>query len=105
MNKVMPLQRIVSFNGNKYFQCLHSGVLTLKCYALPTKDGRKNGGSFADAACALAWMSKQVDDKKMTEKKYHEMLGKIKEELIPNYPAETQLIEAPEMVFLFFSAF
>lgn len=94
----MPLQKILKFNGGHYFQCLHSGALMEKCYAYPDFDGfrrRKNGGSFFDAACAVAWLEKNHETGKITDKKYTRLLMEIKREVCTEKGQE--LIAAPEM--------
>jgi hypothetical protein len=91
----MPLQKIVSFKGKKFFQCLHSGVLVEKCYALPDRDRywrRSNGGSFADGACAVAWLEDQKSQKKVSEKKFEYLMEGMRKEFLQEI-----LISAPDM--------
>lgn len=95
----MPLQKIVSFRGRKFFQCLYSGVLLEKCYAMPDRDRywrRSNGGSFADAACAVAWLESEKEKGKVSGKKFDYLMEAMRQELIPNRP-ELALVSAPEM--------
>jgi len=95
----MPQQKVVKFKDDFYFQCLHSGVFVKKCYALPDFDRyrrRRNGGSFADAACAVAYIENLNQKKKMSDKKYAQLLMSIRQELVPNRP-DLELISAPEM--------
>lgn len=66
----MPSQKIVTFKGEDVFECLYTGLKIKQCYSIPNKSGeRKNGGSFADAACAWAWLLQEFSDHKMTKKK------------------------------------
>jgi hypothetical protein len=95
----MPPQKIVKFQGKNFFQCLHSGALLERAYALPERDARnrrRNGGSFSDAACAIAWLEKQRDLGKVSYKKYERLMEDIRRELIPDRPS-LQLVSAPEM--------
>lgn len=95
----MPLQKIVKFKGQFFFQCLHSGVLIKHCYAYPDFDRykrRKNGGSFADSACAVAYLETQLKNGKISIKKHANLMESIRMELIPHRP-DLELIEAPNM--------
>lgn len=66
----MPTQKIVTFKGEDVFECLYTGLKIKECYAIPNKAGeRKNGGSFADSACAWAWLLQEFNEHKMTKKK------------------------------------
>ena len=95
----MPLQKIIKFNGRFCFQCLYSGVLLDRCYAYPDYDRvsgrRKNGGSFKDAACAVAWLKEKHKEGKITDKKYRFLITEISKEVIKEKGQD--LIAAPEM--------
>lgn len=90
----MPPQKLTKFQGTLWFQCLQTGVLIKRCYAYPDHDKymrRKNGGSFADAACALTWLGKSKESGKISLKKYNDIVSFMAQEL------EGELVEAPDM--------
>lgn len=89
----MPAPKIVTFRGKKYFECMWTGVKLETCYALPEYDvhaHRSKGGSFADAACAIAYLNTKLKDGKTKEKK----LLAIAQDL--DLGADQELLEAPE---------
>lgn len=89
----MPAPRIVTFKGKKYFECLWTGVKLETCYAYPEFDkngNRSKGGSFADAACAVAFLNEKLKGGKTKKMK----LKAIAKDL--ELDGEQELLEAPE---------
>ena len=89
----MPAPKIVKFKGESYFECMWTGVKLTSCYALPefdTKGRRSKGGSFADAACAVAWINSKYKEGKTKEKKLSQLAADL------GLSADEELLEAPE---------
>lgn len=89
----MPAPKIVSFKGKKYFECLWTGVKLETCYAYPEFDkhgNRAKGGSFADAACAVAFLNQKLKDGKTKQNKLKDIAKELQ------LSGEQELLEAPE---------
>lgn len=86
--------RLIQFNDQWYQQCMWSGAHLTERYGVPNKKGEREG-SFADAACAVAYWSKMAShevekpipkDKleKVFDSIYRDLkLGKVKHQLVP----------------------
>ena len=89
----MPGPKIVKFKKESYFECLWTGVKLSSCYALPIFDKharRLKGGSFADAACAVAWLNANTKDGRTKEKKLSDVAYDL------GLSFDQALVEAPE---------
>ena len=89
----MPAPKIVKFKGKSYFECLWTGVKLESAYILPEFDlhgNRSKGGSFADCACAVAWVNSFYKG----NKKKRELLLGVARDL--SLALDQELLEAPE---------
>jgi hypothetical protein len=73
--------KIVKFNGKPYFECLWTGVKLSSRYGIPKKSGGEREGSYADAACAVAHLTKQFQEGEIKEKTLKEKLSYIHTDL------------------------
>jgi len=73
--------KIIKFNGNYYYECQYSGIKLQTRYGIPKKTGGDRDGSYADAACAVAHIIKQLREDKIKEKAAKEKLSLIHSDL------------------------
>lgn len=85
--------KIVKFDDEYWVQCLWSGVLMKECYCIPFPE-KRNGGSFADVACAVGWLEKMKNEKrKIKIKEYDGYMEAIQTEV-----GTATLFSAPPMI-------
>lgn len=93
----MPAPKIVTFKGEKYLECLWTGLKLESAYAYPDFDSnghRLKGGSFSDVACCLAWVEEQHKHKKISDKKREGILNEIAHDL--DLYGDQKLVCAPD---------
>jgi hypothetical protein len=93
----MPAPKIATFKGEKYLECLWTGLKLESAYAYPDFDRnghRLKGGSFSDAACCLAWVEEQHRNKKINDKKREGILSEIARDL--DLYGDQRLVCAPD---------
>lgn len=75
--------KIVKFQEEQFFECQWSGIKLKERYGIPKKSGGERDGSFADAACAFAYLVKQANDEKpkISEKSFREKANSIHRDL------------------------
>lgn len=90
--------KIVKFQGKQFFECQWSGIKLTKRYGIPKKTGGERDGSFADAACAFAYLVRQLQEEKISEKSFREKSNSIHRDLgLHKAKNNESLVPAPEL--------
>lgn len=94
--------KIIKFKDQYFQECQWTGVKLTSRYGIPKEKARKEGdardGSFADAACAVAWVQEQNRLGKIDDAKCAKLLGLIRRDLgLDKIHPPPQLYAAPEI--------
>lgn len=91
--------KIVRFKGNQYYECQYTGAKRRERYGIPREEiGKDRRGTFADPACAVAWILDQQTNKKLDAAKGKKFLQAIALDLgIGSGVSDNKLMRAPPM--------
>jgi len=87
--------KIHVINGQPFQECMWSGTLITSRYGVPKQNGEREG-CFKNAACAVSFYLKQLEEGRIDKKKF----GKIAEAIYRDLNLATkqrELIKAPEI--------
>lgn len=92
--------KIVKFKDESFYECQYTGAKRKQRYAIP-QAGKDRKGTFADPACAVAWLLDNSDSAdppgKIKDEKVRKLLRAVAEDLKIGSVSEQPLTRAPRI--------